>query len=28
VDGFLVGDRGTLVRLGVHGFTPPKICLL
>ncbi|MDC3959487.1 hypothetical protein KEG38_36880 [Polyangium jinanense] len=28
VDGFLVGDQGTIVHLGVEGFTPMHICLL
>jgi len=28
VDGFLVGSEGTIVKLGVEGFRPPKICLL
>ena len=27
-DGFLVGDRGTIVHLAIEGFTPPHICLL
>lgn len=28
VDGFLVGDRGTIVHLAVDGITVPTICLL
>ena len=28
VDGFLVGDRGTIVHLGIEGFKPPQICVL
>ncbi|UQA59061.1 hypothetical protein [Polyangium aurulentum] len=27
VDGFLVGDKGTIVHLAVDGVTPPTICL-
>jgi hypothetical protein len=28
VDGFLVGAKGTIVKLGIYGFTPENICLL
>ena len=28
VDGFLVGEKGTIVKVGVLGFVPPRMCLL
>lgn len=28
VDGFFVGEKGTIVKMGVLGFVPPLICLL
>src|SRR6185369_7669693 len=28
VDGFLVGDQGTIIHLGIKGFVAPTICLL